>query len=113
MIKDYSFGKIKIKDKEYENDVEVRWDGEILEWWRDEGHKVKISDLERALEKEPDFIVIGIGSVGKVKVKDEPKKAVLDKDIKLVIDKTPQAVKAYNKLEEADKKVIGLFHLTC
>lgn len=113
MIQDYSFGKIKIKGEEYENDVEVRWNGKVLEWWRDKGHVVSMSDIKRALEKEPNFIVIGIGTIGKVKVKNKPKEAILKKDIKLVIDKTPQAVEAYNKLKKANKKVIGLFHLTC
>ncbi len=113
MIQDYSFGKIKIGGESYEKDVEVRWNGEILDWWREEGHKVNLSDIERALQKEPDFIVIGTGSLGKIKIKNEPKKAVLKEDIKLVIDKTSQAVKAYNKLKKVDKKVIGLFHLTC
>ena len=118
MIDKYQFGEITINGETFENDVEVRWNGEVLEWWREEGHVFAVTDLKRAVEQDPDAIVLGIGANGKVKVPKETKTFLKEKDIKLVIDKTPAAVKSFELLveegnEKAPKKVVGLFHLTC
>lgn len=118
MIDSYEFGEIKINGEIYEDDVEVRWDGEVLEWWRDEGHVFAVDDLKRALEQNPEVIILGIGANGKAEVPKETRSFIHKKDIKLIIDKTQAAVKSFELLaeegnEKAPKKVIGLFHLTC
>jgi len=120
MIEEYNFGSIIIKGKEYTEDVEIRWTGEVLNWWRKESHLVEICDIKRAIEHNPSTIVIGTGNPGLMKVSDSAKKFILNKGIKLIIDVTEQAVKTFNiicqdsKEEEGEQdKVIGLFHLTC
>ena len=118
MIDSYQFGEITINGETYDNDVEVRWNGEVLEWWRDEGHVFAVEDLKRAFQQSPDAIVLGTGANGRAEVPKETKTFLNEKDIKLVIDKTPAAVKSFELLAEqgnkkAPKKVVGLFHLTC
>lgn len=118
MIDNYEFGKITINGETYDHDVEVRWDGEVLEWWRDEGHVFAVEDLERAIEQDPDALVLGTGVRGAADVPKETRTFIKEKDIKLVIDKTKPAIKSFELLaeeanESAPKKVIGLFHLTC
>jgi len=120
MIEEYKFGFIVIDGKTYEYDVEVRWTGEVLKWWRGESHIVDIEDVKRAIDQNPDLIVIGTGESGLAKVAERTKEEILSKGIGLIIDKTEEAVKTFNiqkreseEEEGRQKKVIGLFHLTC
>jgi hypothetical protein len=120
MIKDYKFGSITINGDTYDYDIELRWTGEVLKWWREESHTVEIKDIERALKQKPDTIVIGKGAMGMVKISQECQDFIKKQGIELVIDKTEEAVKTFNIiLEESgeeegkQEKVIGLFHLTC
>jgi len=120
MIKEYKFGEITIDGKNYNHDVEARWTGEVLKWWRGESHIVDVEDVKRAVEQNPDTVVIGTGESGAAKVTKEAQKFIKDKGIKLIIDLTEQATKTFNIIcEESEEeegeqdRVIGLFHLTC
>ncbi len=112
MIEEYKFGLIIILGKTYEYDVEVRWDGKVLEWWRKESHIIDIESLKRAIEQNPELIVVGTGEPGLAKITDNAKKEILSKGIGLIVDETTEAIKVFNA-EVKNKKVIGLFHLTC
>ena len=120
MIEEYHFGSITIDGKTYEYDVEVRWTGEVLKWWRGESHVVDTEDVKRAIDQSPDLIIIGTGESGLAKVTERTKEEILSKGIGLIVDKTEEAVKTFNiqkreseEEEGRQKKVIGLFHLTC
>ncbi len=120
MIEEYKFGSIIIDGKAYSHDVEVWWTGEVLKWWRGESHVIDVGDVKRAIEQNPDTIVIGTGESGVAKVTEEAKEAIMAKGIELIIDLTEQATKTFNVINEDSKeekgeqdKVIGLFHLTC
>jgi len=119
MIEEYHFGSIKIDGKTYNHDVEVRWDKTVLKWWRKESHFVYLEDVKRAIEQNPE-VIIGTGESGVTEVGEEAKKEIRSKGIELIIDVTEEAVKTFNVLlEESEeeegkqKRVIGLFHLTC
>ena len=120
MINEYHFGSITINGKTHNHDVEVRWTGEILTWWREASHVIDVEDVKRAVEQNPETIVIGTGESGVAKVTEEAKKFIKEKGIELIIDITEQATKTFNIRKEESKeeegrqnKVIGLFHLTC
>ena len=120
MIQEYKFGSITIDGKTYNHDVEVRWTDEILDWWRKESHVIDVEDVKRAVEQNPDIIIIGTGESGIARVTEEAQKFIKDKGIKLIIDLTEQATRTFNiRKEESEEeggkqeKVIGLFHLTC
>ena len=120
MIEEYHFGSITIDGKSYNHDVEVRWSGEVLKWWRKESHFVYPEDVKRAIDQNPEVIVIGTGESGVMEVGQEAKKEIESRGIKLIIDVTEEAIKTFNIIceesieeEGKSKKVIGLFHLTC
>jgi len=120
MIQEYRFGSIIIDGKTYNYDVEVRWTGEILSWWRQESHIIDVGDVERAVGQKPEIIVIGTGESGMAKVTEEAQKFIKENRIELIIDKTEEATKTFNIIKEESeeeegeqRKIIGLFHLTC
>ena len=120
MIEEYNFGFIKINGRDYGYDVEVRWTDEILPWHFEERHLIDVKEVKRTIEQKPDTIVIGTGESGLAEVTPKAQEEVRKNSIKLIVDKTEEAVKTFNVLKEDSKeeegkqeKVIGLFHLTC
>lgn len=120
MIKEYHFGSITIDGKDYNYDAEVRWTGEVLPWQRKESHIIDVEDVKGTVEQNPDTIIIGTGESGVAMITQEAKTFILEKGIKLIVDKTGEAVKTFNIINEESKeeegeqnRIIGLFHLTC
>lgn len=117
MIKEYKFGSIVINNKVYNYDIEARWNNEVLRWFRKESHIINIEDVKRAVEQKPDVIIIGTGESGIAKVMENAKSEIKSKGIELFIDITGKAIEIFNNLTESEKqgqkKIIGLFHLTC
>ena len=112
MIEEYHFGSITIDGKTYNNDVEVRSmfsKTEVLDWQRDESHVIDVNAVKRAVEQNPDTIIIGTGETGLAKVTESAKQFITEKGIKLIIDITGEAIKTFN----VEANMIGLFHLTC
>jgi len=120
MIQEYRFGSITIDGRIYNYDVEVRWTGEVLTWQRKESHIIEAGDVERAVKANPEIIVIGTGASGVAMVTKEAQEFIKEKGIELIIDKTEEATKTFNIINEESeeeegvkRKIIGLFHLTC
>jgi hypothetical protein len=112
VIKEYSFGRIKINDQVYKNDVIVYPNRVEPDWWRDQGHLLQEQDLTEVMKFEPEFLVVGTGANGVMTVPKQLKK-MLQEQTNLVVAKTPQAIEKFNQLLAEDKKVVGAFHLTC
>jgi len=91
-----------------------------LPWWRKESHVIDVEDVKRAVEQNPETIIIGTGESGVARVTEEAQKFIKERGIRLIIDLTEPATKTFNIRKEESKekerrqeKVIGLFHLTC
>lgn len=108
----YEFGRIIVNGQEYNHDLILLPEKIIYPWWRQEGHHLALVDLEEIWPEKADFLIIGTGAYGIMKVKEEVKARALSLKWHLIIQPTPQAVKMYNeKIKEG--RVIGAFHLTC
>ncbi len=62
------------------------------------------------LEKGCDTLVVGTGQYGNVHLSPEAAEFFTNHDCRVVLQPTPQAIKAFNK---AKGRAIGLFHVTC
>jgi len=113
MIQEYHFGEIKINGKNYHYDVCLDWKGEVLKWQRKESHWVDLEDLEIALKNQPEVIIIGTGAYGVAEVSDKVKEKLENLKIELVIASTKEAIEVFEEKIRTQKKVVGLFHLTC
>jgi len=112
MIDSYSFGKISIDGKEYRTDVIVLQDRVKDGWWRKEGHQLHIEDVESIPQERLDVLVIGTGAHGMMKVRPETKRFFESRGVEVIIEKTAEACKIYNKLSKS-KSVVAALHLTC
>jgi len=115
LVESYEFGVIVINGKRYTSDVIVLPERVIDGWWRKEGHKVHIEDLEEILKQEPkpEVLVFGTGYYGLVKIPPEVKNTLKSHVIELVAQPTKEAYQTFNKILKSNKPVVGAFHLTC
>lgn len=110
IIKNYEFGKIRINGNSYTHDIVINGSGRIDHWLRRTGHNVEISDVGPFIH-DAKVVIIGTGGSGMMKVPPETIEFIEGKGIKLIIEKTPEAVKAFNK--KRSENSVGMFHLTC
>jgi hypothetical protein len=111
MIDHYSFGRIVVDGKTYTNDIKIFNNKVKPKWWREEGHRLQLIDMEDVIESKPKTIIVGTGHIGVMKVSEEVREHCRKNGIRLIELFTGEAVKKFNKL--AGPGVIGLFHLTC
>ena len=113
MIERYGFGIVVISGKTYTSDVLVFPDRVKSGWWRKEGHKLFIEDLREVLDENPEFLVVGTGYYGLMKVSRDVEDFLAEHGIKLIVDSTREACKVFNELLRSGKKVVAALHLTC
>ena len=113
MIDSYDFGQIVIDGRRYTSDVIVFPDRVRDGWWRKEGHRLHVEDIDRTVEEEkPEVLVVGTGYSGLMKVLPETEKYLKSKGIELIVQSTREACKTFDRLVKS-KKVIAALHLTC
>ncbi len=113
MIDFYHFGNIVVNGKKYSKDLWLDLDEKIHFWWRSSSHVIEKKDLIDALKEKPEIVVIGTGEAGVAEVYPDALNYLKEKKVKFFIEPTGEAIKIYNQFKEKNKKVIGLFHLTC
>jgi len=115
LIESYEFGAIVINGKGYTSDVIVLPERVIDGWWRKEGHKVHIEDIEEILKQEPkpEVLVLGTGYYGLVEIPWEIENTLKSHGIELVAQPTKEACQTFNEILKSNKLVAGAFHLTC
>jgi len=109
-IEGYKFGKIKINGEVYTDDVILLGDEVKEGWWRKKGHQLSIEDLQEIIDYDPELLIIGTGSAGRLTVPDSMKTKV---DFKILFYPTEKACKVYNKKLSKHENIAGAFHLTC
>ncbi|PMP67462.1 MAG: hypothetical protein C0190_03210 [Thermodesulfobacterium geofontis] len=117
MISHYSFGNLIFKNTSYNKDLIIikTSDGEkiLSNWWRKEGHRLQVEDLEEVWKSPVKYLIVGTGASGLMKVDSEVEKKAKELNIKLEAYLTDQAVKRFNELYSSEASVAGAFHLTC
>jgi len=113
MIDSYDFGQIVINGRRYTSDVIVFSERVRDSWWRMEGHRLHVEDIEGAVhEEKPEVLVVGTGYSGLMKVLPETENYLKSMGIELIVQNTREACKTFNRLVKS-KRVIAALHLTC
>ncbi len=112
MIDSYSFGAMIVDGMTYTADLILLPERIVSSWWRKEGHRLALEDIQGILQEKIEALVIGTGFFGLMKVNPEVRKAAESKGILIRVEKTTKAVQIFNELA-VSKKTAGAFHLTC
>jgi hypothetical protein len=112
MIDSYSFGRITVNGRQFSSDVIIYPDRVDPSWWRREGHKLCMEDLEAVVRAQPEVLVIGQGKPGLMAVGADLIARLNRLGIEVHAATTSKAVTLYNALSP-DKKVVAALHLTC
>jgi len=110
----YDFGVIVIDNKEYNRDIIISPSLDVIEnWWREEGHRLKLIDIRDYLLEKADLVIIGTGYDGMMYVDNEVIQWFNSRGIEVKIARSREAVEIYNKAVEEGRKVLLFIHLTC
>lgn len=115
LIESYSFGRMVVEDEEYRDDLMICGKEVNPDWVRKRGHELHPEDITWITGKDPELLVVGTGSSGRMKVTDETKTLLDENGIDLWIGSTEEAADYFNtkRKEESEEKIAGAFHLTC
>jgi hypothetical protein len=111
-VESYSFGQMTVDGERHSKDLILLPDRVLPHWWRNQGHRLSVEDLEAIFEAAPDVLVVGTGAYGRMAVPAKTRKAVEDAGIELRADETGEAWQLYNELQQ-ERRTAGAFHLTC
>jgi hypothetical protein len=111
-VESYRFGHMVVDGEEHTNDLILLPDRVVSNWWRDQGHRLSIADLDEVFNAQPEVLVVGTGANGVMQVPQETRQAIREAGIELEVAKTGQAWKRYNDLQQ-ERATAGAFHLTC
>ena len=116
-IEQSGWGSITVGGVTYNHDVVIRPDGAVAKRKKTlskqlygTSHKISQAEAEQFLVEGIDLLLIGSGLFDRVKLSAEAAELLASLGIRVIVQRTPQAVKTWNQL---DQPALGLFHLTC
>ena len=110
---EFSFGRIVVEGQICNSDIKIVRGRLVTDWWRKSGHTVDIDDVQDILDSDSTILVIGKGQPGYMKVSESLRKCLQEKDIKLIVEQTSEAIRTFNELMQAGKPVSAGFHVGC
>jgi hypothetical protein len=110
-IQDYHFGHLTVDGREETRDVIVLPSRVVREWWRRDGHRLVLEDVEAVIAELPPRLILGTGAYGRL-VPDPGAVAELQRrGIEVEAMPTEEAVARYSQLDPAE--TAAALHLTC
>jgi hypothetical protein len=110
-IEGYRFGQIVVDGEEQTRDVILLPDRVVTNWWRADGHKLVLGDLEDVLEELPERLVVGTGAYGQMRPEPDALEQLRKRGIEVEALPTGEAVSRYGELDP--RRTAAALHLTC
>jgi hypothetical protein len=110
-LEGYRFGRLIVDGKEQTRDVIVLPERVITNWWRIEGHRLVLEDLDAVREDLPEHLVIGTGAYGLMRPDPETVEKLRRGGIEVEALATADAVRRYTELDP--HRTAAALHLTC
>jgi hypothetical protein len=111
------FGSITINKQKFEHDVLITLAGKIKKRKKKlskkvfgTSHIISRKEAKYIFEPSAEGMIIGSGQNGLVKLSEEAKEYFKKKNCKVMLLRTPKAIKKWN---DSEGRLIGLFHVTC
>jgi hypothetical protein len=110
-IERYRFGRIVVDGDEQNRDVIVLPDRVVTNWWRADGHRLVLADLDDVLEELPAHLLVGTGASGQVQPAPETLEQLRARGVEVEALPTEEAVRRYGELDP--RRTAAALHLTC
>ena len=112
-----TFGSITIDGRRIRNDVIVRLDSSVKKRRKKlskriygTSHTISLDEVKYVYEKGAELFIIGTGQYDLVCLSEEAQAYLQKHNCRTELAATPDAIRLWN---EAQGRVIGLFHVTC
>ncbi len=112
-IEGYSFGSVSVDGRRYTSDLIVYPERVEADWWRGEGHRLRVADIPKVLEDAPEVLVVGCGASAQMVIDSEVERELERRGVELVAGPTEAACEKFNELAREGKRVVAALHLTC
>lgn len=83
----------------------------VRNWWRADGHRLVLADLEDVLEELPEHLVVGTGAHGQMRPDPEVVEQLRSRGVEVEALTTAEAVSRYGELDP--RRTAAALHLTC
>ena len=114
MIESYVSGRsMRVDGKTYTTDLKIIGDTVKDNWWRRDGHRLLSDDIVDILESRPDVLVVGTGYSGNLYIPANLRRDLAERGVRLLSERTAEAVELFNRHWNQEENVAGAFHLTC
>ena len=112
-----AFGSITIEGTVFDHDVMIRLNGQpekrkkkLSKAVYGTSHVISLDEAQHLYEQGAERLIVGAGQQGLVKLSGEAAHYFEQRNCRVELLPTPQAIQVWNKAKGA---VIGLFHVTC
>jgi hypothetical protein len=110
-ITHYSFGRIIVNGKPYENDIAIFADGRTVNWQAQANHAIQLADVKTLMDGGTTTLIIGIGAHSGCSVTDDIAAYAASKNIAVHVLDSFEAVKLFNASPK--KGLAACFHVNC
>jgi hypothetical protein len=110
-IERYHFGQLVVDGEEQTRDVIVLPERVLTNWWRADGHRLVLADLEDVIEELPERLVVGTGAYGQMRPDPETLDQLRQRGVEVEVLPTDEAVRRYGELDAS--RTAAALHLTC
>jgi hypothetical protein len=110
-LEGYRFGHLVIDGEEQTRDVIVLPGRVVTNWWRADGHRLVIGDLEDVRDELPEHLVVGTGAYGQMQPDPETAEELRRRGVEVEALPTAEAVRRYGELDP--RRTAAALHLTC
>lgn len=107
----YRFGRVFVDGEEQTRDVIVLPNRVLTGWWRADGHRLVLADLEDVIEELPERLVVGTGAYGRMRPEPEALDELRQRGVQVEALPTSEAVRRYGELDPS--RTAAALHLTC
>ena len=110
-ITHYSFGKIIVDGKTFQDDIAILPDKTVKNWRAKVNHAVQLIDINGLIDESSKTLIIGIGANSRGSITDDIIDFAKSKGVRLEVLNTYDAVRLFNQLPKAG--LSACFHLNC
>ena len=110
-IEDYRFGYLVVDGEVQTRDVIVLPDRVLGNWWRTDGHRLVLGDLDDVIEELPGRLVVGKGAYGQMRPDPEALNELRQRGVEVEALPTDEAVRRFGECDPC--RTAAALHLTC